>query len=107
MLRFLAGRSTGALALAATLAVPLAMPAWAQHRDDRHGHVDRGGWHDHGGDHGGGGALVGGALVGLGLGALVGGAIAASQPAYPPPPAVYYAPQPAYVAPPPGAYYGY
>ena len=55
-----------------------------------------------------GGAVVGGALLGLGVGAFIGGAIAASQAPYAPPPAVYYAPQqPAYAAPPPGAYYGY
>jgi len=95
-------RSISALALAAILAIPLAGPAAAQHDRDRgrpaYRHDDRG----HGGN---GGAVVGGALLGLGVGALLGGVIAA--PAYAPPPAVYYAPPPpAYYAPPPPVYYG-
>jgi hypothetical protein len=96
-----------ALALAATLAIPPATPAAAQHGPDR-GHYDRG--HDdrdrgHGGN---GGAVVGGALLGLGIGALIGGAIASAPPAYAAPPPVYYAPPPVYGGPPPPpAYYGY
>ncbi len=97
-----------ALALAATLAAPL--PASAQNWHDRGRHYDRGHGHDRGYDHrgGNGGAAVGGALLGLGVGALIGGALASSQPAYRPPPPVYYAPPPpGYNAPPPPVYYGY
>jgi hypothetical protein len=114
-------RSIGALALAATLMIPVAVPAVAQQGRDRDWHGDRGGHYDRdwrgdrGGhyDHdrrgGGGGAAVGGALLGLGIGALIGGAVMSSQPAYRPPPPVYYAPpSPAYNAPPPPpVYYGY
>ncbi len=59
----------------------------------------------HGGDGGGGGGqFFGGALLGLGIGALMGGAL--SQPGYaPPPPAYYPPPPPAYYAPPPPVYY--
>lgn len=53
------------------------------------------GWHGHRG-HGAAGAFIGGALVGVGLGALLGSAAA-------PPPAVYAPPPP----PPPPTYYGY
>ena len=91
-------RSIGDLALASTLAIVLAVPASAQHDHDRHGYDGRGGgrnYQDHGGDHGhhdgGGGALIGGALLGLGIGALVGGAIASAPPAYYPPPPTAYA----------------
>ncbi len=103
-------RSLTALALATTLVAPL--PALAQNWHDRGGHYDhdRGHGHDRGYDHrgGNGGAVVGGALLGLGVGALIGGAIASSQPAYQPPPPVYYAPPPpGYYAPPPPVYYGY
>jgi hypothetical protein len=104
---------TGALAASVMLsAVPVltAMPAYAQ-PNDWHGHNDhrppppppRGGdWHG-GGYHGGGGyhnntgAIVGGALLGLGVGAAI-GAMAA--------PPVVYRPAPTYYAPPP-VYYGY
>jgi hypothetical protein len=76
---------------------------------------ERGGWHDRGYDHRGhGGIGIGGALLGLGAAAVVGGVIAsqayppppvvyAAPPAYYPPP-VYYAPPPGYYAPPPGYY---
>lgn len=59
----------------------------------------RGGYGGYGyrGGYGFGGALVGGALLGLGIGAL------AARPYYAPPP-VYYAPPPVVYAPPP-AYY--
>jgi hypothetical protein len=56
------------------------------------------GWHG-----GGGGNFVGGALLGLGLGAVVGGALA--QPRYAPPPVYYAPPPPVYYAPPPPVYY--
>lgn len=110
-----------AIALVGTLALS-ATEASAQPRWDRHGGP---GWHGgpppgRGYDRGyrGGygrrdntGAIVGGALLGLGL---LGGALALQQsqvappPAYyaPPPPPPRYDPPPAYYAPPPG-YYGY
>jgi hypothetical protein len=46
--------------------------------------------------------------LGLGVGALLGGAVASAPPPayYAPPPPYYGAPPPAYAAPPP-AYYGY
>ncbi len=90
-------RSFGLLALAAVLSMPLVAPASAQHWDRRRDEHWR---HD---DHRGGdaaGALLGGALLGLGVGAAIGAATA--------PPPVYYAPPPAYAAPPPPpVYYGY
>jgi hypothetical protein len=67
----------------ALVASPLAAQA------DWHG--GGGGWHGGGGYHGGGGNFLGGALLGLGIGAVVGGALA---PRYAPPPPVYYAPPP-------------
>ena len=96
---------------AALTAMPIA-EAVAQHRGYRGGGY-RGGYGYHGGYRGGygyrggrGGSFVGGALLGLGVGALVGGAVA--RPYYRPPPPVYYAPPPPVVyAPPPGAYYPY
>ena len=74
-------RSFSLLALAALLAVMLATPAFAQHRDHGHGYPQSRQWH---------GALLGGALVA--------------------PPPVVYAPPPRYAnpyAPPPPIYYGY
>jgi hypothetical protein len=97
-------RSMTALLLASTfVASPLAAQPAGWHNDGRqfrppmHGY-----YHGHRDD---GGAVLGGALLGLGVGALVGSALA--QPNYAPPPPVYYAPQPpgAYYGPPPGAYY--
>jgi hypothetical protein len=110
-------RSIGALATGAALAILLAGPASAQPGRDRGGHFDRG---EHYG-HGDASAAIGGALLGLGIGALIGGAIVGAPPAYfppppvyyPPPPAyypsppAYYAPPPAYYAPPPPVYHGY
>ncbi|MBS7809645.1 hypothetical protein [Roseococcus pinisoli] len=108
-----------AVGLAAVMALS-AGPAMAQHHRDhgRHGgpppgrHYDRG-YHGGGGYYGGygrsdnTGAIIGGALLGLGL---LGGAYALQQSQVAPPPAYYepppgYAPPPSY-APPPG-YYGY
>jgi hypothetical protein len=97
-------RSLTALALTTALVAPL--PASAQNWHDHGGHHD----HDRGYDHhsGNSGAVVGGALLGLGVGALIGGALASSQPAYRAPPPVYYAPPPpGYYAPPPPVYSGY
>jgi len=101
-------RSFSLLALAALLAVMLATPAFAQHRDHGHGYPQSRQWHG-GRSYGGGGyndnsgAVIGGVLLGLGVGALLGGALVA-------PPPVVYAPPPRYAnpyAPPPPIYYGY
>jgi hypothetical protein len=117
---------------AALLATSMMAAPFAAQADDHRDHGG-GGHYDHG-DHGGnrgdyrgeyrgggdrdrGGIGVGGVLLGLGLGALVGGAIVQSQQPqyyapppqyYAPPPPVYYAPPPpGYYAPPPGAYQPY
>lgn len=102
-------RALAALTLSAALAVPAMGPAFAEDHWHGRGHGD---WHHerdwhHGGGYDNTGAIVGGALLALGLGAAV-GALAAPPQAYAPPPPVYYppAPPPAYYAPPP-AYYGY
>jgi hypothetical protein len=74
-----------ATAGAVGIALSLTVPAWA-----------------------GNGDAVGAGLVGLGVGAVIGSALA-PQTVYvaPPPPPVYYAPPPAvYVAPPPAVYVG-
>lgn len=78
------------LAAIAAMGLVVAPAAQAQPRHWR----DRG-YHDHRG-----GNAVAGALVGLGVGALIGGAIVASQQPYYAPPPVPYAPPPAYYPPP-------
>jgi hypothetical protein len=111
-------RSTAVLALAAALAIPAVGPAFAQHGHDRYDdhrgerryYHDNGNRHDYHHDNGyrdNSGAIIGGALLGLGVGALVGGAIAPARPPayYVPPPAYYAPPPPVYYAPPPRAYY--
>jgi hypothetical protein len=105
-------RSPGRLSLTAVLlAAALATAPAAAFSDDYHHdhgdgwHHDNGGGdyrHDDGGDYHHGGNALGGVLLGLGVGALVGGVIA--QQNYAPPPPVYYAPPPAYYAPPPVYY---
>jgi hypothetical protein len=94
-------RSFTVLVLAATMAAPLGLPAAAQpYRGRPDYHRDyRGGGYYHGGP--GPGAVVGGALLGLGVGAVIGSALR-------PPPAVVYAPPPTvvYAPPPPVVYYG-
>ena len=100
----------GLVLLAAGLALaPCAAGARDWHGGGHGGGGYRGGYHGGGryDDHRGGGiGPVGGALLGLGVGAIVGGALASQ--AYAPPPAAYYPPPPAYAyAPPPGAYYPY
>jgi hypothetical protein len=95
-------RSVSVAVLAAAMAAPLALPAVAQPwRHD--GHYDRrdyrGGRDYHRGP--GPGAVVGGALLGLGIGAVIGSALAPPPVVYAPPPQQYYAP------PPPPVYYGY
>jgi hypothetical protein len=114
-------RRSGIKAFAGLLALPLAVgvslttpvaaqpppPDWHKQGGWDHGHGDHGPprGHDYGHhDHDNTGAVVGGTLLGLGVGALLGGALAA------PPPVVYSAPPPAYYPPPPPpppVYYGY
>ena len=81
-------RSFGLLTLAALLAVMLATPAVAQHQDHGRGYAQSRQWHggrSYGGNgyHDNSGAVIGGVLLGLGVGALLGGALVA------PPPVVY------------------
>jgi len=90
---------------AGLLAAPAAHADW-RHRGGGWGgherHYDRG--------HGGGISPAAGALIGLGVGALIGGVIASQTPVYaaPPvayaPPPAYYPPAPAYYAPQPTYY---
>lgn len=101
------------LTVTAAMLVPLAASAQPAHEErgrpetrhyEQHGSpAGRNGYHDGGGDNTG--AVVAGALLGLGIGAVIGGAVA-QPPVYAPPP-VYYAPPPTYYAPPPAVYYGY
>jgi hypothetical protein len=57
--------------------------------------------------HAGNGSAVGAGLVGFGVGAIVGSALAPETVYVAPPPPVYYAPPPVvYVAPPPPVYVG-
>src|SRR5487761_2433366 len=100
---------TGLMALG-LLAALAAQAEWQQDRGDWHGHEQRhwrGGDEYHGGD---GGDAIAGAVIGLGLGALLGGMIAA-QPQYQsaPPPVVAappgYYPAPGYGYPAPPGYY--
>ena len=90
------------LLIAAPVALGL-LAAPAAHADWR----GRGGY-GHGYYHRGPG--IGGALLGLGAAAVIGGVIVSHAYAPPPrvvyaPPPVYYAPPPAYYAAPPGYYY--
>jgi hypothetical protein len=89
-------RTWSSLLIAAPVAFGL-LAAPAAHADWRH---HGGGWggggrgyerHHNGNDHG---DAVAGALIGLGVGALIGGMVAASQPQYYAPPPVVYAPPP-------------
>lgn len=85
------------LLIAAPVAIGLlaAPNAYADWHRDYHG---RGGdWHHHD-DHGNGNAVAG-AVIGLGVGALIGGAIASQQQQYYAPPPVVYAPPPPYYGP--------
>ena len=59
--------------------------------------------------HAGNGSAVGAGLLGFGVGAIVGGALAPQTVYVAPPPPVYYAPPPPvyYAPPPPVVFYGY
>lgn len=82
---------TGTSLLIATVAALGLAAAPAAQADWHHGwRGDRDHYH-----HDGGGVATG-ALIGLGVGALVGGAIVASQQPYYAPPPVAYAPPPVY-----------
>jgi hypothetical protein len=108
-------RAAGLLALTAAVAVPLTapQPAYAYWRGGPgwHGGWHGGGWHGgYGWHHGWGwhrgwypGAVIGGALLGLGVGA----AIASGPYYYAPPPVVYAPPPPVVYAPPPVVYAPY
>jgi hypothetical protein len=99
------------LVLTVTGAMLVPIAASAQPRHDERGRPQAQHYEQHGppagyyGHNDNSGAVVAGALLGLGLGAVIGGALAA-PPVYAPPP-VYYAPPPTYYAPPPAVYYGY
>ncbi len=93
--------------LTTALTVPAAVAqAQPRYHDGHHGYDRRphGGYY-HGDGGNGAGAAIGGALLGLGVGALIGSAL--SQRAAAPPPGAYYPPPPpgAAYGPPPGAYY--
>ncbi len=115
------------------LGLSLSVPAMAQRRDggehrghgrggeyrgEHRGPGPRGGdwrggerWRGDGGrrgyGYGYGPPVLGGALLGLGLGAVLGGALA-PPPVYAPPPGIYYPPgKPGFYEAPPPAYYGY
>jgi hypothetical protein len=87
-------RNWTSLLIAAPVAIGL-LAAPAAHADWRHhgGGWDNG-WHGH--EHHGNGNAVAGELLGLGVGAVIGGVIASQQPYYYAPPPVAYAPPPAY-----------
>ena len=99
-------RCLGIFMLGVTLLTPLAASAHPRGP----GYRGPPPWHDYR-HHDNTGAIVGGALLGLGIGAVLGGAVAAPPPAViyaPPPPPPRYPPPPAvYYAPPPAVYYGY
>jgi hypothetical protein len=82
------------------LAAPSAHADWRHHDGGRDG-----GWHGYEHHGGGNGNAVAGALIGLGVVAVIGGIIAASQPQYYPPPPVAYAPPPPPYYPAPGYAY--
>lgn len=99
-------RISSTLLMAAPIAAGLLLAPSAK-ADWHHDHDWHGGWHGGGGYHEGwhhddnGAGIAAGAILGLGAGALIGGAIAAQQQPYyyAPPPAVVYAPPPAYYPP--------
>ncbi len=102
-----------ALLSAIPVVAGLAMAPSVAHADwYRGGYGGYRGGYGHGYYRGGGfagPAIVGGALLGLGLGAALAPRYYAPPPVYyaPPPPPVYYAPPPVYYAPPPAYYPAY
>jgi hypothetical protein len=96
-------RTWTSLLIAAPVALGL-LAAPTAHADWRHHGGGWGnGWHGH--EHRGNGNAVAGALLGLGVAAVIGGVIASQQPYYYAPPPVAYAPPPPPYYPAPG--YGY
>ncbi len=84
----------GGVLAAASLTPAFAEPRW-EHHGDWHGGHERHDWGRRDRWHGGGGGIgAGGVLLGLGIGAVAGAALAAPYYAAPPPP-------------PPPVYYGY
>jgi hypothetical protein len=81
------------------LATPAAHADWRHHGGGRDGD-----WHGYEHRGRGNGDAVAGALIGLGVGAVIGGIIASSQPQYYAPPPVAYAPPPPYYPAPGYAY---
>ncbi|HQU04713.1 MAG TPA: hypothetical protein PLT25_08335, partial [Acidocella sp.] len=93
---------------AAVLAFSMVAAPLAAHADDHHDRRDGGGqYYERGDNRDNSGNVIGGALLGIGIGAILGATIAQQQQQYyaPPPPVYYAPPPPAYYAPPPGAYY--
>lgn len=98
------GRILTALPILAAVALA---PAAADAQHYRYGGGHRGyggGGYGYGPRHFGPGPLIGGAILGLGLGAAIASAPRYYEPRYYAPPTVYYAPPPAYYAPPPSYY---
>lgn len=112
--RFPLTRGLAVGALVAGLASPVALSTTAQAQGWNHWHGGGGGWHG-GGWHGGGGyyggpgpgVAIASGLLGLAVGAAVGGALVGPPgPVYAAPPPVVYTPPPVYyAAPPPPVYY--
>ena len=111
--------SITAAACAGALGIAMVTAGWAQYpshgRSGYHGGYaphsqwHGGGYYRGGGYHNNSGAIAGGALLGLGLGALLGGALAAPPPVVYAPPPYVYRPAPNYPYPyavPPPVYYG-
>jgi hypothetical protein len=101
-------RILGVLAVAAIFA---AGPAVADYRSHGGNHSPPRAWHGDQRDggyryHDNSGATVGGALLGLGAGALLGGALRPPAMVYAPRPYPYYYTQPPVVYSPPRVYYG-
>lgn len=108
--------------IVAALTAAMVAPAWAQYYNRgsggyHGGYAPQSQWHGGGyyrgyGYHDNSGAIVGGALLGLGLGALLGGALVAPPPVVYPPPGYYhynYGSPPYYAYPyaaPPPVYFG-
>jgi hypothetical protein len=98
------------VALTIALALSMTAPAFADQRWQHKGGWNGGRQYEDWGHYGGGGGDgigIGGALLGFGVGAAFGAALAAPPAVYyRPPPPVYYGPPPVYYGPPPVVYYG-